>query len=112
MIKRYGLGPKRLGGIADTSVYGPDIVEMKDGDYVRYDDYIEIIDAIGAGGVNGVRLISKEPGPELIEQIKALADIRLVDGRAELANVRVLIHAITRGITRSCAQSRDKLEVQ
>lgn len=58
MIKRYGLGPKRLGGMADTSVYGPDIVEMKSGDYVRYEDYVAVLESIGAGGVSG-RITSK-----------------------------------------------------
>jgi len=35
-----------------------------------------------------------EPSDELIAEIKAMADIRLVDGRVELSNVKEIIHAI------------------
>lgn len=35
-----------------------------------------------------------EPSDELIAEIKAMADIRLVDRRVELSNVKEIIHAI------------------
>lgn len=35
-----------------------------------------------------------EPSDELIAEIKAMADIRLIDGRVELSNVKEIIHAI------------------
>lgn len=96
MLKRYDLGQIRLGGQGNETIYGPGIVEREDGDYVRYEDYMRIIDAIGAGGVKG-RLMRKELSDEAVEEIKEMADIRIVDGRAELANVRVIAHAIARG---------------
>lgn len=97
MIKRYGYGQKSIRVSGNTSVNIPDLVEREDGDYVRYEDYMRIIESIGAGGVNGVRLMRKELSDEAVEEIKAMADIRIVDGRAELANVRVIAHAIARG---------------
>lgn len=51
------------------------------------------IDAIGAGGVKG-RLMRKELSDETVAEIKAMADIRIVDGRAELSNVREIYHVV------------------
>lgn len=96
MIKRYGLGANP-DAITPNSMRPSlvQIVEREDGDYVRYEDYMRIIDAIGAGGVKG-QLMRKELSDEAAEEIKEMADIRIVDGRAELSNVRVIAHAITR----------------
>lgn len=96
MIKRYGYGQKSIRVSGNTSVNIPDLVEREDGDYVRYEDYMRIIESIGAGGVKG-QLMRKELSDEVVEEIKAMADIRIVDGRAELANVREIACAITRG---------------
>lgn len=52
-IKRYGLGRARLSGEGDTSVYGPDIVEMEGGEYYKRSEVDAYMDAIGAGGVTG-----------------------------------------------------------
>lgn len=38
--------------------------------------------------------LSLEPSDELIAEIKAMAGIRLIDGRVELSNVKEIIHAI------------------
>ena len=58
MIKRYGLGRKALSSLADTSVYGPEIVEMPNGEFYRCADIDPLLESIGAGGVSG-RIISK-----------------------------------------------------
>lgn len=53
MIKRYGLGRKALSSLADTSVYGPEIVEMPNGEFYRCADIDPLLESIGAGGVSG-----------------------------------------------------------
>jgi len=40
-----------------------------------------------------------EPSDKLIAEIKAIADIRLIDGKAELSNVREIIHTITHNLS-------------
>lgn len=52
MIKRYGLGRKALSSLADTSVYGPEIVEMPNGEFYRCADIDPLLESIGAGGVS------------------------------------------------------------
>lgn len=65
------------------------------GSYMLYSDFERILDAIGAGGVKG-QLMRKELSDDAVEEIKAMADIRLINGKAELSNVREIAHAITR----------------
>lgn len=40
-----------------------------------------------------------EPSDELITEIKAMADIRLINGKAELSNVREIIHTIAHNLS-------------
>lgn len=40
-----------------------------------------------------------EPSDELIAEIKAVADIRLVNGKTELSNVREIIHTIAHSLS-------------
>lgn len=61
MIKRYDLGQICLGGQGNDTIYGPGIVERKDGDYVRYEDYAAAMESIGAGGVSGQKLMKRPP---------------------------------------------------
>lgn len=43
--------------------------------------------------------LSLDPSDELIAEIKAMADIRLVNGKAELSNVREIIHTIAHNLS-------------
>lgn len=54
MIKRYGLGANLEALTTNSMKPGlVQIVERKDGDYVRYEDYAAAMESIGAGGVSG-----------------------------------------------------------
>ena len=59
MVKRYGFEVRNIE--VNTGVSRPiiGVFELEDGDYVKYDDYLALSEAIGAGGVSGGR-ITKE----------------------------------------------------
>lgn len=56
MIKRYGMGVQSIPLGDGVSLNVPDITEKQDGDYVRYEDYLALLEAIGAGGVSSERI--------------------------------------------------------
>jgi len=53
MIKRYTLGRVTLAKTENASLQGAGIVECKNGEFVRYKDVENLLEAIGAGGVSG-----------------------------------------------------------
>ena len=52
-LKRYTLGRVTLAKTENASLQGAGIVECKNGEFVRYKDVENLLEAIGAGGVSG-----------------------------------------------------------
>lgn len=94
-LKRYALGRVTLAKTENASLQGAGIVECEHGEFYRCADIDPLLESIGAGGVKG-QIMRKGLSDDAIAEIKAMADIRLVDGKAELANVREIAHAIAR----------------
>lgn len=90
MIKRYGLGRKALSSLADTSVYGPEIVEIPNGEFYRCADIDPLLESIGAGGVSG-RVDVVNSMVDMLKEASAKADKEAIDAHndygQDVANV-------------------------
>ena len=70
-VKRFDFGTRYRG---NTGV--PDIVQKAGGEYVRYEDYAELlghVEAIGAGGVSSQRVTSRRGGEQLEDGWRLIA---------------------------------------
>lgn len=94
-LKRYTMGRVTLAKTENASLQGAGIVERENGEFYRCADIDPLLESIGAGGVKG-QLMRKELSDDAVEEIKGMAAIQLVNGKAELTNVREIAHAIAR----------------
>lgn len=95
-LKRYALGRVTLAKTENASLQGAGIVECEHGEFYRCADIDPLLESIGAGGVKG-QIMRKGLSDDAIAEIKAMAAIQLVNGKAELTNVREIAYALTRG---------------
>lgn len=86
-MKRYKLGQRRT----KTDAYGnsaamPDMIECENGEYIKYSEYEQLLESIGAGGVSGQRITKADDSDDynlrFILHVYDNAMQKAFDGRA------------------------------